>query len=333
MQKWMKKFAALLAGLSLAGTTLPSVAAQTSDDNKVDLILDWVPNTNHTGLYVAQAKGYFKEVGVEVDIKRPPEGSTTELVGLGKAAFGIAFQDSLAKRFAGGLPVTAVAAIIEHNTSGIIAKEEAGIKDPKGLEGHKYGTWNDPIELKMMEYMTKKAGGDFSKASLVPNDGDNSIIGLANNQFDAAWVYYAWDGILAGFQKVSTTFFQIRDIAPELDFYSPVIIANNDYLKAHPDQAKKVLAAIKKGYQYAMEHPEEAADILIEAAPELKDQRDFVLASQKWLSERYASDPDKWGQFDPARWNAFYQWLYDNKLVESDLTKGQFFSNDYLGAE
>ena len=314
MQKWMKKFAALLAGLSLAGTTLPSVAAQTGDDNKVDLILDWVPNTNHTGLYVAQAKGYFKEVGVEVDIKRPPEGSTTELVGLGKAAFGIAFQDSLAKRFAGGLPVTAVAAIIEHNTSGIIAKEEAGIKDPKGLEGHKYGTWNDPIELKMMEYMTKKAGGDFSKASLVPNDGDNSIIGLANNQFDAAWVYYAWDGILAGFQKVSTTFFQIRDIAPELDFYSPVIIANNDY-------------------QYAMEHPEEAADILIEAAPELKDQRDFVVASQKWLSERYASDPAKWGQFDPARWNAFYQWLYDNKLVESDLTKGQYFSNEYLGAE
>ena len=51
MQKWMKKFAALLAGLSLAGTTLPSVAAQTGDDNKVDLILDWVPNTNHTGLY------------------------------------------------------------------------------------------------------------------------------------------------------------------------------------------------------------------------------------------------------------------------------------------
>ena len=184
-----------------------------------------------------------------------------------------------------------------------------------------------------MEYMTKKAGGDFSKASLVPNDGDNSIIGLANNQFDAAWVYYAWDGILAGFQKVSTTFFQIRDIAPELDFYSPVIIANNDYLKAHPDQAKKVLAAIKKGYQYAMEHPEEAADILIEAAPELKDQRDFVVASQKWLSERYASDPAKWGQFDPARWNAFYQWLYDNKLVESDLTKGQYFSNEYLGAE
>ena len=329
MQKWMKKFAALLAGLSLAGTTLPSVAAQTGDDNKVDLILDWVPNTNHTGLYVAQAKGYFKEAGVEVDIKRPPEGSTTELVGLGKAAFGIAFQDSLAKRFAGGLPVTAVAAIIEHNTSGIIAKEEAGIKDPKGLEGHKYGTWNDPIELKMMEYMTKKAGGDFSKASLVPNDGDNSIIGLANNQFDAAWVYYAWDGILAGFQKVSTTFFQIRDIAPELDFYSPVIIANNDYLKAHPDQAKKVLAAIKKGYQYAMEHPEEAADILIKNAPELQEKRDFVIESQKYLSKEYASDKEKWGQFDAARWNAFYKWDKENGILKEDLTdKG--FTNEFV---
>ena len=330
MQKWMKKFAALLAGLSLAGTTLPSVAAQSSDDNKVDLILDWVPNTNHTGLYVAQAKGYFKEVGVEVDIKRPPEGSTTELVGLGKAAFGIAFQDSLAKRFAGGLPVTAVAAIIEHNTSGIIAKEEAGIKDPKGLEGHKYGTWNDPIELKMMEYMTKKAGGDFSKASLVPNDGDNSIIGLANNQFDAAWVYYAWDGILAGFQKVSTTFFQIRDIAPELDFYSPVIIANNDYLKAHPDQAKKVLAAIKKGYQYAMEHPEEAAEILIKYAPELENKKAMIIESQKYLASQYATDKDKWGYIDPARWNAFYNWLNEKGLTKNPIPENTGFSNDYL---
>ena len=62
---------------------------------------------------------------------------------------------------------------------------------------------------------------------------------------------------------------------------------------------------MKKGYQYAIEHPEEAADILIKQAPALANQRDFVLASQKYLSSQYASDKDKWGQFDSKRWNAF----------------------------
>ena len=102
----------------------------------------------------------------------------------------------------------------------------------------------------------------------------------------------------------------MKDYVKEFDYYSPVIIANNDYLKKNPDEAKKVLQAIKKGYQYAMEHPEEAVDILIKYAPELKNKRDFVLASQKYLSEQYASDKD-------------------NGIVNNDLSdKG--FSNDYI---
>ena len=67
---------------------------------------------------------------------------------------------------------------------------------------------------------------------------------------------------------------------------SPVIIANNDYLKSHKEEAKKFIQAVKKGYQYAIEHPEEAADILIKQAPALANQRDFVLASQKYLSSQ-----------------------------------------------
>ena len=333
MKKWKQIVASCLASLVGLNIALGAVPVHAEAPATVDLILDWVPNTNHTGLYVAQAKGFFDEAGVKVDVKRPPEGSTTELVGLGKAQFGIAFQDALAKRFEKGLPVTAVAAIIEHNTSGIISAKDAGITSPKEMTDHSYGTWNDPIELKMIEYMATKAGGDFSKIKLVPNDADNSVVGLANKQFDSAWVYYAWDGIMAGFQKVDTNYFYIKDIAPELDFYSPVIIGNNDYLKANPEQAKKVIQAIKKGYQYAMEHPEEAADILLKEAPELAEQRDFVVASQKWLSTQYASDASKWGQFDAKRWNAFYQWLYENKLVEKDLTQEMHFTNDFVGAE
>ena len=87
--------------------------------------------------------------------------------------------------------------------------------------------------------------------------------------------------IMAQSQGMDTNFFYMKDYVKEFDYYSPVIIANNDYLKENPDEAKKVLQAIKKGYQYAMEHPEEAADILIKHAPELKNKRDFVFGFSK----------------------------------------------------
>ncbi|MGZ7244457.1 ABC transporter substrate-binding protein, partial [Streptococcus pyogenes] len=76
-----------------------------------------------------------------------------------------------------------------------------------------------------------------------------------------------WDGIMAEQEGMKTNYFYLRDFASEFDYYSPVIIANNDYLKEHPDQAKKVLKAIKRGYQFAIEHPQESAEILIKHAP------------------------------------------------------------------
>lgn len=329
MNQFIKKLLVVLSVFNIFAT-VPVMAEEAPKE--VDLILDWVPNTNHTGLYVAQEKGFFEEAGVKLNLRRPPEGSSTELVGLGKAQFGISFQDSLAKRFAGGVPVTAIAAIIEHNTSGILATKESNIKAPQDLAGHKYGTWNDPIELKTIEYIVTKAGAKFEDVKLVPNDADNSVVALANKQFDAAWIFYAWDGIMAGMQNVETNYFHFRDVAPELDFYSPVIIANNDYLAAHPEQAKMIIQAIKKGYQYAIENPEESAEILIKAAPELEEMRDVVVKSQEWISKQYAENPEKWGEFSEERWNTFYKWLYDNKLVDVDLTTGKYFTNEFVGA-
>lgn len=332
MKKMFSLFIQSLVLVSLFVTAsqvaLINVNAETA---AVDFILDWVPNTNHTGLYVAVEKGYFAEAGVDVTIRRPPEGSTTELVGLGQAEFGISFQDSIASRFAGGLPVTAVAAILEHNTSGILSNKSAEIKAPQDLTGKSYGTWNDPIELAMIKLLMDQEGGDYDAVKLVPNQADNSVVGLANEMFDSAWIYYAWDGIMAEYQDVPSDFFYFVDYAEALDFYSPIIIANNDYLSEQSEQASAVVQAIKKGYQYAIENPEEAADILIQYAPELDSQREMVLASQLWISERYAKEPANWGHIDETRWNLFYKWLFDNQLVDVDLTQTSYFTNEFLG--
>ncbi|MGO4938068.1 ABC transporter substrate-binding protein [Fundicoccus sp. Sow4_H7] len=327
----LKNVLKYLSVLVLAGVLLSVANPVVEAQNKIDFILDWVPNTNHTGLYVALDKGYFDDAGVEVDIKRPPQGSTTELIGLGQAAFGISFQDSLAHRLAAGLPVTAVATILEHNTSGVLSNKDAGIIDPLQMTGHSYGTWNDPIELAMLNYIIESEGGDFEEVQLVPNQADNSVIGLANNMFDSAWVYYAWDGIMADHQGVETNFWYFKDYASELDFYSPVIIANNDYLAENPDEARAVIQAIKKGYQYAMENSEEAANILMKYAPELSEQADMVKESQEWISDHYASDIDNWGYIEEERWNDFYHWLFDNELIEADITLEPRFTNEFLG--
>ena len=302
---------------------------KSKNNQKIKIVLDWVPNTNHTGLYVAKDLGYFKEAGLDVEIVQPPEGSTTALIGAGGAEFGISFQDTLAKSFAkeNPVPVTAVAAILQHNTSGIISLKEKGIDSPKKLEGKKYATWEDNIEQAILKKLVTDDKGDFSKVKLIPYTITDVVTGLKTD-VDAVWVYYAWDGIATERAGLQTNFLKIRDYGEELDYYSPVIIANNDFLKKNPEIAKKVLEAIKKGYEYAIKNPEESAKILVKNSPEL--DINLVTASQKWISKEYQSDAKEWGIIDGNRWNRFYEWLYKNKAVEREIPKNFGYSNEYL---
>ena len=302
---------------------------KSKNNQKIKIVLDWVPNTNHTGLYVAKDLGYFKEEGLDVEIVQPPEGSTTALIGAGGAEFGISFQDTLAKSFAkeSPVPVTAVAAILQHNTSGIISLKEKGIDSPKKLEGKKYATWEDNIEQAILKKLVTDDKGDFSKVKLIPYTITDVVTGLKTD-VDAVWVYYAWDGIATERAGLQTNFLKIRDYGEELDYYSPVIIANNDFLKKNPEIAKKVLKAIKKGYEYAMKNPEESAKILVKNSPEL--DINLVTASQKWISKEYQSDAKEWGIINGNRWNRFYEWLYKNKAVEREIPKDFGYSNEYL---
>ena len=301
-----------------------------SPSKKISIVLDWTPNTNHTGLFVAKELGYFKEEGLEnVEIVQPPEGSTTALIGAGGAQFGISFQDTLAKSFSNDspVPVTAVAAIIQHNTSGIISLKDKGIDSPKKLEGHKYATWDDEIEKAILKKIITDDGGDFKKVKMIPNTVTDVVTALKTD-VDAVWVYYAWDGVATELAGLQTNFLNFADYGKELDYYSPVIIANNDYLKKNPEEAKKVLKAIKKGYEYSIKNPKEAAKILVKNAPELK--LELVTASQEWLASKYTSYATEWGVIDQKRWDLFYEWLFKNGLIKKEIPKGYGFSNDYL---
>ena len=331
----MKKILVLLLALCLA-CMISAASAETEQLTKIVFCLDWTPNTNHTGVYVAQALGYYKEAGLDVEIVQPPENGAVLMCAAGQAQFAVDAQDTMAASLDLDEPlgVTAVAALLQHNTSGILSRAEDGITSARGLENRVYATWDSPIELAMLRYCMEKEGGDFSKVRLIPNNVTDEPAALAAHQIDAVWIFYGWSGINAELSDVACGYWDFASVSSELDYYTPVLLANNDFLEQNPETARAFLKATEKGYRYAVEHPEEAADLLIagDSTGSLSDSRDLVVASQKWLSKQYIADAPDWGVFDAERWNAFYTWLSSNGLTVHDLT-GLGFTNDYLTGE
>ncbi len=329
----MKKLTAIIISIILVFSLVACMdfADEGSSIKEITLCLDWTPNTNHTGFYVADKLGYYEEAGLKVTIVQPPEGGAEMMTASGQAQFGISAQDSLAANFASDEPleVTAVAAILQHNTSGIIS---LGCASPKDLEGKRYSTWDSPTEKAMIKYVMEKDGGDFSKVELIPNVITNEAEALRNSDTDAVWIYYAWSGINAELSELDFEYFAFSDMESTFDYYTPVIIADNDFLETDPESAEAFLSATAKGYQYAIDDPETAAHILIEGdtTGSLVGSEELVIKSQEWIAQQYIADTEGWGIIDAKRWDNFYKWLSDERLIAKSLPAGTGFTNDYL---
>ena len=330
------------AGLALAGcgsnggttaaTTAAATGAAATGTTKLTFVLDYTPNTNHTGIYVAIAKGYYADEGLDVEVVQPPEDGADALVGAGKAQVGMSYQDTMANYLGtdSPLPVTAVAATIQHNTSGIISRKGDGITRPKGMENKRYATWDQDVEKAIIKSVVTTDGGDFSKVQLIPASSSDEITGLKANEFDCVWCYEAWAVQNAKVQDFAYDYFSFRDIDSVFEYYTPVINANNDFLKDQPDVAKAFLRATKKGYEYAEQNADDAAQVLVEAAPEVDP--DLAKMSQEFLADQYTAEASSWGVIDDERWAKFYTWMNDNSLTPTKLDPKGGFSMDYLEA-
>lgn len=317
----------LVLSMTGCGKTTDNIVA-----DKITIVLDWTPNTNHTGIFVAQAKGYFEEAGLNVEIVQPPEDGAVPLVASGKAQFGVSFQDSLAPAFVGDetMPVTAVAAVIQHNTSGIVSRAGEGMHTPKGLEGKKYATWDLDVEKETIRDVMNADGGNFDLVELIPSTVTDEVSALKSGSVDAIWIFYGWAGVACEVAGLETDYFEFADINPAFDYYTPVIIGNNTWLDENPETAKAFLGALSKGYTYAVENPKDAADILMEAAPELKSNSELVYASQEYLAKEYIADAARWGEFNSERWASFFNWLNEKHLLEDKIDPDYGYTNEYL---
>ncbi|RHD55636.1 ABC transporter substrate-binding protein [Collinsella intestinalis] len=308
--------AAALSGCGGAEKPAGSAASGDTKLRKVTFALDWTPNTNHTGVYVAAERGYYKEAGLEVEIVQAPENGADALVAAGDAEFGVSFQDTMASYVSGSdpMPVTAIAAIIQHNTSGIISMKDKGITGPAEMAGHTYATWELPIEQGVIERCVEADGGDFSKVEMIPSTVTDEVTALSTDQVDSIWIYWAWAGEKCKLAGLDTNYFAFADIDPVFDFYTPVIIANNGVIEDDAEMVQAFMDATRRGYEDCIADPKGAAEILLKAAPELEEE--LVVASQTYLAEQYQADAETWGEIDQKRWDAFYEWVSDQGFAD-----------------
>lgn len=308
---------------------LASCGPPTAEPTKVTMMLDWVPNTNHTGLYVAKHKGWYADEGLEVDIVEPSAEGTipVQLVAAGKADFGISYQEEVTHARAEDISVVSIAAIIQHNTSGFASLEEKGITRPRDFEGKTYGAFGSPMELPMLKAMVECDGGNVDTVQFIQKGWDPFLAALGRG-IDFVWIFYGWEGIEAEIKEVPLNVVMMTDWECVPDYYTPVIIASEEAIADRPEVIRRFMAATAKGYEYAIAHPQEAADILLEYAPET--DAELARQSQEWLSPRYQAEATQWGEQKLEVWQRYVEWMHERGLIPKAINPEKAFANQFL---
>ena len=295
---------------------------------EVTLVLDYVPNTNHTGFYVAEKLGYFEAQGLDVEIIEPGDNDSTTLCAVGKAEFAVTYQENVtyARTAAEALPIRAIATIIQHNTSGFVTNANAGIATPKDFEGKVYAGWQAPSEAAVLEAVMKKYDADFSKLTMVGATG--SGLGAMTNGIDIQWEFEGWSVINDRMNGYDVAYVPVKDLDERLDYYTPVIITNEKMLNEDAETVQAFMNAVKQGYEYAIANPEESAEILAEIIPEYDIE--FLKESQKFLSAQYSLDSEVWGLMKDEVWDNYTEFMYEYGLIDKTITAGEQYTNDFV---
>ncbi len=316
----------VLLGMGLMGCQSNQDTENTM--GKIVFTLDWFPNTNHTGVYVAKEKGYFEAQGLDVEIIQPGESTAEQLVASDSAQFGVSYQESVTFARSEGIPVVSIAAVIQHNTSGFMSLAEKGIESPKDFEGKKYGGWGSPIEIATLQYLMEQEGADINLVEVITVGDIDFFAASRSGDIDFAWVFEGWSVVDAELKGHDIHYIDLGKEAPIFDYYTPVIIASERMIAEKTELVERFMVALEQGYNDTIENPDEAAEILLKHVPELEEE--LVFASQAFLSERYLAEGPYWGYQSEETWERYTQWLYDNGFITNWVSTEEAFTNEFL---
>jgi ABC-type nitrate/sulfonate/bicarbonate transport system substrate-binding protein len=305
--------------------------AKANTRTAVTLILDWTPNTNHTGFYVAQALGYFDEANLDVTIQEPTDLLVEAVVASGAAQFGVSYQEYFTYARADKKPLVSVAAIIQHNTSGFVSlHDRAPISRPADFAGLRYGGFGQPdLEKAIINSLIVCDGGQPDSFEYIDVGYVDPFDLMQRDRIDFVWMYYGWSGIEGKLRGLNLDTVMLRDYFDCIpDYYTPILITSEDMIAKQPDVVAAFVQATARGFAYAIQSPADAADILIKAAPE--DDPDLIRASADWLAPLYQADAPRWGQQSVEIWQGFSDFLVKNKILDTGIDAQAAFTNDFL---
>jgi ABC-type nitrate/sulfonate/bicarbonate transport system substrate-binding protein len=307
---------------------------------KVSLALDWTPNTNHTGFYVAQQKGWYKEQGIDLEILPYSDAASPDaLVAAGKADFAISFVEQVVIDRVSDLPVRSVAAIVQHNTSELATLKSSGLDRPAKLAGKRYAGFGTPYEEPVIADVIKCDGGPATPIqNITTNTGGYQA--LVAKQADFVWIYKGWEALQAKHDNVELNEFLVRDYCVP-DYYSPVIITSEAFLKDKTDVGRRFMAATARGFEFAIQQPDQAADLLIAGNPpgSFPDAA-LVHESAQYLAKEYQAEAPRWGDQTLQVWSGYPKFMLETGRLEdanhqkvTSLDYAVMFTNELLPAK
>jgi NitT/TauT family transport system substrate-binding protein len=310
---------ALLAVIALAVSGCnASSASQNGDsaDEKVSYLTSFNTFGREAYAYVALEKGYFKDAGLDVTI-RPGSGTVDvlKLVAGGQADYGIGdFTATLITLANQKLPVTTVGMIHQRSLAAIVALDGGRIKEPADLVGKQIGDQPGSTNQVMFPVYAKAVGIDADKVKFIPSAPPALPQLLVSGKVDGIGQFVVGTPLIEkaanGRKAVVLSY---GDKVPDL--YGNAIITRTDLAKDHPDKVQKFTAALFKGLQYAIDHPEEAAQILKKHEP---TQDVAVATAELKLMAPYVK-PEGFsgplGAVDDARVDRIIKALVESKAV------------------
>ncbi|WP_101830176.1 ABC transporter substrate-binding protein, partial [Frankia canadensis] len=300
--------AALLAACGDDSSSASAAGGGAATDT-VRLALDWTPNTNHTGFYVADKLGYLSENKIKLSIVPFSNAPADSLVAAGKADFSISFPTYMFANMAAGLPLVSVMSILQKDPLEIMVKADSDITRPKELDGKKAaGTGSPATSWEIRTAIQNDGGtGKFEEVTL----NTDSYQAVYNGQVDFAAQFATWEGIQATLAGIRTRVFPFRDHGIPTN-YSVVMAASTNYLSKNADLARRFVAAVVRGYEYAAKNPDESAQILADANPGAFTDPRLPKQSQEMLSKSYLLDAaGTFGTQTISGWGPFGKMLFD----------------------
>jgi ABC-type nitrate/sulfonate/bicarbonate transport system substrate-binding protein len=294
------------------------------------LALDWTPNINHIGFFVAKENGLYRDVGIELNIIDPSEDdyslTPAKKVELGKANFALCPTESIISYRTKKEPfdLIAIAAVFQQDLSAIAVKESSNIFSPKDLDGKSYGSYEARYEDKIVQQMILNDGGKGAIEVSYPNKlgiWDRVIAGGC----DATWVFLNWEGIEAENFEEKLRYFKMKDYGIPYS-YSPVIAASEATLADKKSAYTAFLSATKKGFLQAAQHPTQAVEVLQKVIP-LKDKNINLNKALAYSAPHFGNE-NNWGIMESKVISEFLEWVYEHKMEKQQLKPSTLFTNE-----